>query len=54
MENNTKGMDYGVKEGENGWKMVTFQQVDMRMELRDLSILNYSYMHLGFRNNYWN
>ena len=25
MENNTKGMDYDVKEGENGWKMVTFQ-----------------------------
>ena len=25
MVNNTKGMDYDVKEGENGWKMVTFQ-----------------------------
>ena len=53
MESNRKKMDDGVKEGEKGWKIAIIQQVDKMVNLRDLNILNYSCMHLGFRNNYW-
>ena len=45
MKSNRKEMDYGVKEGEKGWKMTTFLQVDKREDLRDLNILSYSFMH---------
>ena len=45
MESNRKERDYGVKEGEKGWKMATFLQVDKKKDLRDLSILSYSFMH---------
>ena len=52
IESNKKEMDDGVKEGEKSWKIATIQYVDKIVDLRDLSILNYSYMHLGFWNNY--
>ena len=39
-------MDDGVKEGEKGWKIATIQQADKRVDLRDLSILSYSFMHI--------
>ena len=41
MESNRKEMDYGVKEGEKGWEIITFLQVDKTENLMDLSILSY-------------
>ena len=41
-------MDDSVKEGDKGWRITTIQYVDKRVDLRNLSILSYSYMRLGF------
>ena len=46
MENNSKEIDDGVKEGEKGWKTDTIPQVEKSVDLRDLSILSYSFIRL--------
>ena len=45
VEGNGKKMNNGIKEGENDWQMVIFQQVDIKVELRDLGILNLLFMY---------
>ena len=44
MKNNSKEIDDGVKEGEKGWKTDVISQVDKNIDLRDLSILSYSFI----------
>ena len=45
VEGNGKEMINGIKKGENDWQMVIFQQVDIKVELRDLGILNLLFMY---------